>query len=180
MSIFGKSPEELVYQLIADQNPKFVERNVTLDKLSFAVPSNIGGGTDDDMYTRLNTTLKVSGKNPEVVMGTVSITYRRLFMDQIFKSVTASVDGSSAQRSVDLLPLLEAKYGLVIPTTDVKDNAITSGVDRVTLTFNGSSLAWIGSLDVYLKDVPADAVDLTRIMTQTQFEGLVYEEPTTE
>lgn len=176
MSLFGKSPNELVYDLIVANNPLMTKLNVTIDKVSFATPSHIAAqdATDDEKYGRLNTSLKVSGVTDKNVIGSVDLTYRRIYVDHLFDGRVISVDGTGKTSTTDLLPLLQEKYGIVIPSTDIRTAAISG--ESATITFNGSSLAWIGNLKVFLTDMNEDTTDLTQIIKSTSLEGMSYEE----
>ncbi|QVW55702.1 hypothetical protein pEaSNUABM9_00121 [Erwinia phage pEa_SNUABM_9] len=174
MSLFGKTAKELVYDLLVSKNPLLAEKNVTIDKLIFATPSHIGGTdeTPEEKYGRLNTSLKVSGDTDKNVIGDVQLTYRRIFLDHLFDGMVLSVDGTGATTTLDLLPKITTKYGIVIQPSEVKSQPVSGS--KATVTMNGSSLAWIGNFDVFLTDMPADTTDLTAMAKVTQLEGLVY------
>lgn len=76
MSLFGKTAKELVYDLIVSQNPGLAGKGVTIDKLSFGNPSHItAADPDPEQYTRLNTSLDVSGIIEKGTFGKMGLTY---------------------------------------------------------------------------------------------------------
>ncbi|QVW56390.1 hypothetical protein pEaSNUABM6_00254 [Erwinia phage pEa_SNUABM_6] len=180
MSLFGKSPNEMVYDLIVAKNPLMTKLNVTIDKVIFGTPAHIADSdtTDEETYGRLNTYLEVSGVTDKNVIGTVELKYRRIYIDHLFAGRVVSVDGYKANSTLDLLPLLQEKYGIVIPASDVRSSAVSG--ESATLTFNGSSLAWIGSLKVFLTDMNENTSDLTQVIKTTSLDGLSYEESQTD
>lgn len=176
MSLFGKTAKELVYDLIVAKNPSFVTKGVTADKLSFSAPAYLAGPGSDDAtyYTRLNTNLDVNGVLEKGTFGKFTVTYRRLFMDHLFKDVVISVNGDSVKTAAGLLPLLKDKYNLIITEDEVYPDDAVSG-DKHTLRFNGKSFAWMGQLEVYLSEIPTDSVDISKLITVTELDGLVYD-----
>ncbi|ANZ48272.1 virion structural protein [Erwinia phage vB_EamM_Asesino] len=176
MSLFGKSAKELVYDLIVAKNPGFTTKGVTSDKLAFGTPANIAGPGEEDptYYTRLNTTLDVNGILEKGTFGKFSVTYRRLFMDHLFADVVISVDATGVTTAAGLLPLIRDKYNLIISEDEVYATEAVSG-DKHSLRFNGKSFAWIGRLEVYLTEVPSDGVDISKLISVTELDGLVYD-----
>ncbi|ANZ48822.1 virion structural protein [Erwinia phage vB_EamM_ChrisDB] len=174
MSLFGKTAKELVYDLLVSKNPLLAEKNVTIDKLIFDTPSHIGGSdtTPEEKYGRLNTSLKVSGDTDQNVIGDVELNYRRIFLDHLFDGMVLSVDGTGATTTLDLLPKIEEKYGIILQASEVKSQPVSGS--KVTVTMNGSSLVWIGNFDIFLTDMPADTTDLTAMAKVTELEGLAY------
>ncbi|QVW55236.1 hypothetical protein pEaSNUABM29_00196 [Erwinia phage pEa_SNUABM_29] len=176
MSLFGKSAKELVYDLIVSQNPGLADKGITIDKLQFATPSNVTAPDPDlEKYTRLNTTLAVTGIVDKGAFGKIGLTYRRLFMDHLFENVVISVDGTGVTKASELLPLIQAKYNLIIDPSEVYATESMTTPEKHNLRFNGSSLAWIGTLEVYLSEVPSDSVDITKLITVTELDGLTYD-----
>ncbi|AFQ96702.1 virion structural protein [Erwinia phage phiEaH2] len=176
MSLFGKSAKELVYELIVAKNPGFTTKGITSDMLAFGTPSNLAGPGEDDptYYTRLNTTMDVNGILDKGTFGKFTVTYRRLFMDHLFDGIVISVDGTGVTTAAGLLPLIRDKYNLIITEDEIYPTEAVSG-DKHSLRFNGKSFAWIGRLEVYLMEVPADGSDISKLVTDTQLDGLVYD-----
>ncbi|AWN09115.1 putative virion structural protein [Salmonella phage SPAsTU] len=176
MSLFGKTAKELVYDLIVAQNPALTTKGITIDKLQFGTPSNITApDPDDEKYTRLNTSLDVTGIVAQGAFGKIGLNYRRLFVDHLFENVVISVDGTGVTKASELVPLIQAKYNWLIDASEIYATESMTSKEKHNLRFNGSSLAWIGTLEVYLTEVPSDAVDITKLITVTELDGLTYD-----
>lgn len=176
MSLFGKTAPELVYDLIISQNPALADKGITLDKLQFGTPAHITGPVDDpEKFTRLNTTLAVTGIVEKGAFGTMEVTYRRLDVAHLFDAVVLSVDGTGVATAADLLPLLQTKYNWKLSASEIYASESMTSATKHNLRFNGSSLAWTGTVEVYLSEVPSDAVDISKLITVTELDGLVYD-----
>ncbi|EIG6229811.1 hypothetical protein EK623_004457 [Escherichia coli] len=176
MSLFGKTAKELVYDLIVSQNPALTGKGVTIDKLSFGNPAHItAADPDPEQYTRLNTNLDVSGIIEKGTFGKMGLTYRRLDVAHLFENVVLSVDGTGVSTAADLVPLLRTKYNWLIDATEIYATESMTSSTKHNLRFNGKSLAWTGTVEVYLTEVPSDGVDISKLITVTELNGLVYD-----
>lgn len=176
MSLFGKSAKELVYDLIVAQNPSLADKGITIDKLQFGTPAHITAtDPDPEKYTRLNTNLDVTGIVAQGAFGKIGVTYRRLDVAHLFENVVISVDGTGVSKASDLVPLIQAKYNWLIDATEIYATESMTTPEKHNLRFNGSSYAWTGTLEVYLTEVPSDAVDITKLITVTELDGLTYD-----
>ncbi|MCT7475877.1 hypothetical protein N5V81_12910 [Escherichia coli] len=85
----------------------------------------------------------------------MGLTYRRLDVAHLFENVVLFVDGTGVSTAADLVPLLRTKYNWLIDATEIyADESMTSS--KHNLRFNGKSLAWTGTVEVYLTEVPSD------------------------
>lgn len=167
MPLFNKPSTALVYDLINEANPDLpvalTPSNAKLDNPTVTtVPGN----------SALNTAINCISVGGDYI-GRESLNYRRLGLDKLLRGITVQMDKYSANQGAagsvvftvyNLLPLINAKYGLNLTTDDVVDanilrgNTQENGFYTTTITVNakGTSLGYVGSFALKWKGAPQD------------------------
>lgn len=148
MGLYNKTSLELLCRQIERDNPALAG---TLDANSIMV---LGGP-----YTANPT---VSGRNARIILngrlgngfaGKKEFFYDRLNIGQMFKGITVVFQASGSSKTyADLLPALNAQYGLGLTATDLS-NATTKlpygyTPNQLTLNIASTSLAYTGTLPI--------------------------------
>jgi hypothetical protein len=189
MPIVSQQSQALVLSLINSSNPSLPfpidATQVKFEPCAAITPAN---GTIQDTQVRI--VALPGGK----YAGNVMLSYRRLDPSVIFRSVpivinlySAAAAGSSPYKMSQLLPYINAKYGLNLQIADIVDvsfpagntNAnpsygIPAGVRNAvaTLTFATGCLAWKNSVQVCWAQAPQNLATL--LATTSLEQSLTY------
>lgn len=122
MGIYNKLSQQMVVDLLNASNPS-LPIPIDLTQVKFATPTVIASpvGIQD---TQVRCVALASGQ----YAGNMLLTYRRLDLTALFRSIALRIDlysaagtGSSPYKMSQLLPYINAKYGLNLQTTDITD-----------------------------------------------------------
>ena len=167
MPLFTKPSKDLVYDLINEANPDLPELlSVANAKLDNPVTATVSGRPE--LNTAI-TCIPVGG----AYIGRKTLNYRRLGLNILLRGLTVQIDKYSENQSgsnstvftvYNLLPLINAKYGLNLTTDDVIDANILRGnvqeggqyTTTVTVTAKATSLGYVGSFALKWKGAPQD------------------------
>src|SRR6185312_10747537 len=174
MGIYSKTSLQMVVDLLNASNSG-LPVPISLSNVKFGIPTAITPGTGQIQDTQIKVIALASGQ----YVGNQLLTYRRLDSTVLFRSVPLRVDLYSAAAAVgvspysmsQLLPYINAKYGLNLQTTDITDVAFagcttnaqpTIGLvagslnSTALLTFTTTNTAWKGSITVFWVQAPQD------------------------
>lgn len=168
MPLYTKASKDEVYDLINSANPT----------LAFPVsPTNVNLGlptaTVVSGQPTLNTKIAVSCKQSDgTYVGRNSLNYRRRSLSSLFRALTVQIDlyappvaaGAVAYTIYQLLPYINAKYGMFLTTDDVVDAPIVYGstleggfnTTTVSVVAKSTSLGYIDSFALKWKSAPQD------------------------
>lgn len=170
MPIFSKPPIDEVYDLINLAN-QGVENWIPVTKtnvsLGVPAPATVPGNS------AMNTKITLNAIANSDFIGRKEVNYRRRDMAVLFRSITIQIDRWSANQSAsgsvvftvyNLLPLINAKYGINLTTDDVVDQNITRGTTleggfyttTITVQTKATSLAYTGVFALKWKGAPQD------------------------
>lgn len=173
MGLYTKTSQQMLFDLINASNPSLPfpvsASNAKFGTVSSVTPS--GGAIQD-------TSVKVIALPGSPYVGNQQLTYRRLNATNLFRSVPLRIDlyssagvGSSPYKMSQLLPYINAKYGLNIQASDIVDanfpasttNAqaaygVAAGTQNsiATLTWTTTNYAWLGNINVCWVQAPQD------------------------
>lgn len=183
MPIFGKQSKDLVYDLINASNPS-LPVPASASTVNLNTPSAITPSGGKIQNTKM--TLNAPANSP--FLGKKDITYRRIDLSNLFRSVIVQVNKYSAaaaagnQNTVaftlyNLLADLNAKYGMSFTTDDLGDANILRGntqnsdgfyFNTVTISAKPTSLAFTGSFTFRWVQAPQD---IATMLTLTELNG---------
>lgn len=190
MGIYTKTSLQMVVDLLNASNPS-LPVPITFSNVKFGTPTAITPGTGQIQDTQIKVVALASGQ----YVGNQMLTYRRLNSSVLFRSVPLRVDlyssvaavGVSPYSMSQLLPYINAKYGLNLQASDITDVAFagcstnaqpTIGLAAGTLnstallTFTSANPAWEGSITVFWVQAPQD---LSTLLASGSLEtALVY------
>lgn len=171
---FTKTSAQIIVDQILIDNAGI---GLTEDLVVFGTPTVVGSG---DRNTSLLVTASALATSSKHWTGDVTVTYNRLNLN-VVKNGGADHDFpvGSATRVVDLLPQINAQYGINLSASDVVDAALPAFQDPnvggevlpVTVTAAAGSLVWIGALTLNI--VEGD-IPLSTVITTTALNGLVW------
>lgn len=119
---------------------------LTWDQIAAGFPEQITTPSE-----RRNTRLMIYGLRQGGYRGSVTLTYDRIDLDELFRNVTPLVLTKTPPKKLsDLLPLLNEQYGLSLVEDDIIDQDVASLGDDFVLTvqMKQGCVAWFGSIDV--------------------------------
>ena len=190
MSLYPKQSLQMLVDLINQANPQLPVPLTTTNAL-YGTPAVIAPGGNIQ-----NTSIKVTALAGTKYVGNTTLTYRRLDFSILFRNLpiviykySPAATGASPYKISDLLPLINAKYGLTLTTADVVDgnlpagntNAVAAiglaaGTRNSSITVNAqtASPGFVGSFTLYWVQAPQDIsqmIAVTNLETARQFPG---------
>ena len=173
MGLYTKTSQQMLFDLINASNPSLPfpvsASNVKFGTVSSVTPS--GGAIQDS-------SVKVIALPGSPYVGNQQLTYRRLNATNLFRSVPLRIDlysaaslGQSPYKMSQLLPYINAKYGLNIQASDIVDvnfpgivttaqpaYGVAAGTQNsiATLTWTTGNYAWLGNINVCWVQAPQD------------------------
>lgn len=167
MPLFTKPSPEMVYDLVNEANPT-LPIPLSASNAKFGVPSavTIPGNAV------LNTAIQVISASNDYI-GRKPVNYRRLSLTNLFRGMTVQINKYSANQGAagsvvftvyNLLPIINATYGLNLTTDDITDVGIPRGntqengfyTTTVTVNAKATSLGWIGSFQLKWRGAPQE------------------------
>jgi hypothetical protein len=156
MAIYSKTAKAMLIDLINEGNPQ-LPFDINETDFEFSIPEAI-----TVLPNGHNTKVRVMSKPSSAYIGNVVVTYRRLTLSNIFRSMVPEVEqwftnskvinGTQVTTLYALLPLFSAKYGIVLEESQFNDVSLSTanGVrgDAFSLTAKTTSWAYIGSASV--------------------------------
>jgi hypothetical protein len=177
VSILTKASQDLVIDLINSAN------NTTLTGVNILItnPTTV----TDASVPNANTKATVTSVKGGGYIGQVDIEYARLDIGKLFEKISVNLDlgNTVPSKPADLLGVLNAKYGLNIATTEVKDGTInTSGAQpwNATIQIADASVAYTGSLSVTIGPDPEVGERLDTVILTKNLSGLMYPDGSTD
>lgn len=186
--LYAKTSQQMLFDLINASNPS-LPVPITASNVKFGPISTItpGGNIQD-------TQVKVIALPNQQYVGNQTLTYRRLNATALFRSVPLRIDlysaagkGTSPYKMSQLLPYINAKYGLNIQASDIVDVNFPAGNTNAnpaygvpagtrnavaTLTWTTTNYAWQGNINVCWVQAPQD---LSTLLAQASLEtALTY------
>ncbi|ANZ48443.1 virion structural protein [Erwinia phage vB_EamM_Caitlin] len=139
------------------------QNNLTAKPLTW---NQIASGYPEEVLTPgadRNTRVLLYGLNGQGYRGNVTIEYDRILMSVLFRNVIPVVIANPVQNVSQLLPALNAKYGLSLVASDIDDFSVASMGENwiADVSIKPGCLAWKGTFKLrYAKFFPnlADAV----------------------
>lgn len=179
MAIYNKQSIQLLCDLINASNPALVPP-VSPAIIRFSLPSVVVPVAPAIQNTKL--TLFGIAAGPYI--GKTDVTYRRIDLSKLMRGMTVqinrySVNGASASSGAvvfsiyNLLPHINAKYGLSLTTDDVTDGNITRGTtleggfytNTIVVTTKATSMGFIGSFTLKWKQAAQDISTMISVVT---------------
>lgn len=182
MPLYLKPSKDEVYDLINQANPGlgFVASPLNVN-LSVPAVATVSG------QPNLNTKIGLSAVQGGDFMGRKDVFYRRRNLTSLFRAVTVQIDlyrapvsaGATAYTVYQLLPYINAKYGMSFTTDDLVDANIIYGTTleggfnttTVTVTAKATSLGYTGSFALKWKSAPQD---LATMIGVSELGGRLY------
>lgn len=188
MPIFSKLPIDEVYDLINVAN-QGVENWIPVTKtnvlLGVPAPATVPGNS------AMNTKITLSAIAGQDFIGRKEVNYRRRDMGVLFRSIVLQINryspnqGSTAGQNAvvfsvhNLLPIINAKYGINLTTDDVVDQNIIRGTTiedgfytrTVTVQTKSTSLAYTGQFALKWRGAPQD---LSSMITVTDLNARMF------
>jgi len=165
MATIAKASQQLLLDAINRDNG-LTENPITLAQMGMGLP--IPTGVSNAFY---NTYVTVFGIYGQGYNGSVQLSYQRYVLETMFLGLTPIlIANPSPTKHSDLLPLLNAQYGLALDATDIVDQAIPAGTESaiINLTMASTSWAWLGTIPVrFAKTLPyiTDVATITALNT---------------
>ena len=150
MPIYSKAGKDMVFDLINQANPRdvpFTAQNTVIEAIT-AQNNTVDGVT-------YNTKARVRGISGAGYTGVQTVYYNRLALNSLFSATTVRLDSYSAASVHEALPIINARYGLSLTTTDVVNNGLLNpGVTNYNSSVNltgaaGSPLLTANSTTLY-------------------------------
>lgn len=145
MSKFPKPSREMLIDAINVKNG--LQNNpLTWDQIAAGFPEHVTTPT----ATR-NTRLLIFGLKQGGYKGSVTVTYDRIDLEELFRNVTPLVLAKTPPKKLsDLLPVINTTYGLSLIADDIVDLDVSAlGEDFIaTVEMKQGCVAWFGSFDV--------------------------------
>jgi hypothetical protein len=119
----------------------------TLGDMSFGAP--IAGTVED-----LNTDVTATANGTTTWSGSALLHYNRLDLNVLFGATGLTVQLQPGwTTTIDILPAINAAYGLMLTSDDIASAALATGGDQV-ITAKATSLIYFGTYTLQLKAVP--------------------------
>lgn len=166
MSIYDKPSREMLLDAINKQN------GLTANPLTW---SQIASGYPEEVQTPgadRNTRVLLYGLNGQGYKGNVTITYDRIVMPVLFRNVVPVVVTNPVDKLSDLLPFLNAKYGLSLIADDIVDQSVKSLGESwiLDVAVKPGCLAWQGTFRLrYAKFFP----NLVDVVTDVDLSAII-------
>ena len=182
MPLYLKPSQDEVYDLINQANPTlgFVASPLNV-KLSAPTAATVSG------QPNLNTKTTLSAVQGGDFMGRKDVFYRRRSLTSLFRGITVQIDlyrapvsaGTVAYTVYQLLPYINAKYGMSLTQDDIIDGNILYGstleggfnTTTITVTAKPTSLGYIGTFALKWKSAPQD---LATMIGVSELGGRLY------
>lgn len=152
MATIAKASQQLLLDEINRSNG-LTANPLTLQHMAMGFPTK---AMDDNVY--YNTNVILYGIPQGGYYGKVEIRYRRYDLPIMFKTITPVIIADPSPKKIsDLLPLLNAQFGLALVAADIEDADIPDGTEDglVDIIPTGNNWAWIGTLRVrFIKTLP--------------------------
>lgn len=182
--LYAKTSQQMLFDLINASNPS-LPIPIAATNVKFGTPTTItpGGNIQD-------TSIKVIALPNAPYVGNQQLTYRRLNATALFRSVPLRIDlysaasaGSTPYKMSQLLPYINAKYGLNIQASDIQDVNFPAGNTNAnpaygvpagtrnavaTLTWTTNNYAWQGNINVCWVQAPQDLSTLLAVSSLEQ------------
>jgi len=190
MSLYPKQSLQMLVDLINQANPQLPVPLTTTNAL-YGTPAVIAPGGNIQ-----NTSIKVTALAGTKYVGNTTLTYRRLDFSILFRNLpiviykySPAANNASPYKISDLLPVINAKYGLSLTTTDIVDGSLPAGNTNANATIglaagtrNSSivvnaqtgSPGFVGSFTLYWVQAPQDIsqmISVTSLETSRAFPG---------
>lgn len=167
VSDFTQAPQKILYDLIKSDNPSngFAEGMVT-----YGIPTS----NDTDVSGR-NTDITLTSVEGSGIVGSRTVTYRRLRLDGFVKDPDYVVAKRDFTKLSELIPQINADLGINITADDFNEVDLpvfgaTPGEEHdVTITFKANSLIWVGT---YVLTVRGDDIDINLVIPVDKLSGL--------
>lgn len=174
MPLYAKPSKALVYDLINAANPTLP---VPLTPLNMAL-SDVKAATVVG-NAAMNTAITCTSIGGDYI-GRKTLNYRRLTFSTMFRGQILQINRYSANQGstsavvfsiYQLLPVINAQYGLNLTEDDVNNANILRGsvqedgfyTATVTLTAKTTSLGWLGSIPLKWKSAPQDLASMITV-----------------
>ena len=167
MPLFSKPSPEMVYDLVNEANPTLpIPLSAANAKFGVPAAATVPGNAT------LNTAIQVISASNDYI-GRKPVNYRRLSLTNLFRGMTVQINKYSANQGAagsvvftvyNLLPIINATYGLNLTTDDITDVGIPRGntqengfyTTTVTVNAKATSLGWIGSFQLKWRGAPQE------------------------
>ncbi|BDD79840.1 hypothetical protein [Burkholderia phage FLC9] len=185
MSLYPKQSLQMLVDLINQANPD-LPVPVTTTNVLYGAPSSVtptGGNIQD-------TAIKVTAAAGTKYIGNTTLNYRRINFATLFRSLpiviykySPAATGVSPYKISDLLPAINAKYGLNLTLADVADGSLGAGNTNavpaiglpagtrnssITVAAQTTSPGYVGSFTLYWVQAPQD---IGTMLTVTSLEN---------
>jgi hypothetical protein len=185
MALYPKQSLQMLVDLINAANPSLPVA-LTTSNVLYGAPSAItptGGNIQ-------NTSIKVTAAAGTKYIGNTTLTYRRIDFGTLFRSLpiviykySPTTAGQNPYKISDLLPAINAKYGLNLTTADVVDGSLPAGNTNavpaiglpagtrnssITVATQSASPGYVGSFTLYWVQAPQD---ISTMITVTNLEN---------
>jgi hypothetical protein len=182
MALYPKQSLQMLVDLINAANPN-LPVPVTTTNVLYGTPTAItptGGNIQ-------NTSIKVTAVAASKYIGNTTLTYRRLDFGTLFRSLpiviykySPALTGQSPYKISDLLPAINAKYGLNLTTADVVDGSMAAGNTNavpaiglaagtrnssITVTAQTTSPGFTGTFTLYWVQAPQDISTMITVLS---------------
>jgi hypothetical protein len=191
MSLYPKQSMQMLVDLINASNPT-LPVPLTASNALYGTPTVITPAAG----TIQNTSIKVTALAGTKYVGNTTLKYRRIDFGTLFRSLpiviykySPATVGQNPYKISDLLPSLNAKYGLNLQTTDIVDGffpvgntaavpaiGLAAGTRNasVTVTAATGSPGYVGSFTFYWVQAPQDIagmISVTNLETARAYPG---------
>lgn len=209
MAKYNKASDLLVLDLINDTNvddDTQLSIDLKVGEVVFGKPTAIAPGTpidgepveegETDLGKLLkaskvdnvkdwNTELLVTATRSSPYVGSVTVEYDRLDLERLFRNIAVNLDVKGAKTTSDLLPRLNARYGLAIAKEEVVEEPVPERNDEnpvvhFTIKIKDTSLVYIGELPVTIGEDADVGERLNLVITKTRLDGMHYPVDDTE
>lgn len=164
MSLLNKVGKDLLLDLLNAENGT----TFTFNDVMFSNPVVI-----TNPLTFRNTKVAINAKAGGQYFGTKVVDYHRIDVAVLFKPQYRRVVGVGVELSTDLVPILNARFGLALETGDIIAEPIDTTTLPVTyrLKMAPNCYAFIGEVDL---DLIQDLPDLNDLITVDLLDGFHY------
>lgn len=153
---FNQPSLAMFFQLLNEENNTAFNSSI----VDLSAPSPMTG-------TR-NTAITVTAKVASGYSGSVNLTYNRLDLT-VFTDGNTEFTLNGISTTEDLLPAINARFGLQMAVTDIIVEAVVNGA--VNLKARSTSLVWVGNVDITI--IQPD-IELDTVIVDTELDGFEY------
>jgi hypothetical protein len=167
---FTKAPKQIILDLINEKNPSL---GLTEELVTFGAPAVYSGAENR------NTKLTLAAVEPSSgYSGSRDIFYNRVDISVVPGTRSKVFSLGNAVNISDLIPEINARYGINLTADDYTDAALPTFTDQVpgeekdfTITITAGSLVWTNSVTLQLQrnDIPLEDAIAENIL-----DGLVW------